>query len=354
MKRGLGRWALVLAAVWLLGGQALAEEILPEELRRAAPEAAELAEEGDLAAGLSSLWERAWGEASAYLLAGARSVAAIAAGVVLLGAAESAFSGGAAPRFTTMVGALWVTAVSAGDLGTLIGLGRETVSRVSLMAKVLLPVMAGATAASGGVAVASVGQVAAVFFSDLLLSVIQGVLLPAVYLYIGVSAAGAVLEGETMAGLGRLLKKAVTWSLTGMLTLFTGYLTISGAVAGAADARAVKLAKAAVSGAVPVVGGILADAAETVLAGAGLLRATVGSFGTLAVLGLCLAPFLRLGSQYLLYQGAALVAQTAGPKKLTALLSALGDAFGLVLAMTAASAVLLLIALVSSLTAVTV
>lgn len=354
MKRGLGRWALVLAAVWLLGGQALAEEILPEELRRAAPEAAELAESGDLAAGFSTLWERAWGEVSGYLLAGARSVAAIAAGVVLLGAVESSFSGGAAPRFTTMVGALWVTAVSAGDLGTLIGLGRETVSRVSLMAKVLLPVMAGATAASGGVAAASVGQVAAVFFSDLLLSVIQGVLLPAVYLYIGVSAAGTVLEGETMAGLGRLLKKAVTWSLTGMLTLFTGYLTISGAVAGAADARAVKLAKAAVSGAVPVVGSILADAAETVLAGAGLLRATVGSFGTLAVLGLCLAPFLRLGSQYLLYQGAALVAQTAGPKKLTTLLSTLGDAFGLVLAMTAASAVLLLIALVSSLTAVTV
>ena len=42
----------------------------------------------------------------------------------------------------------------------------------------------------------------------------------------------------------------------------------------------------------------------------------------------------------------------SGPKKLTGLLTALGDAFGLVLAMTAASALLLLISLVSSLTAV--
>lgn len=351
MKRRLGRWVLLLAAVWLLGGQALAEEILPEELRRAAPEAAELAEEGDLAAGLSSLWERAWGEASTYLLAGARSVAAIAAGVVLLGAAESAFSGGAAPRFTTMVGALWVTAVSAGDLGTLIGLGRETVSRVSLMAKVLLPVMAGATAASGGVAVASVGQVAAVFFSDLLLSVIQGVLLPAVYLYIGVSAAGAVLEGETMAGLGRLLKKAVTWSLTGMLTLFTGYLTISGAVAGAGDARAVKLAKAAVSGAVPVVGSILADAAETVLAGAGVLKNTVGVFGMLVVTGICLVPFLQLGFHYLTYKVASALSATLSGSRVAALIDQIGGAFGLVLGMTGSCALLLLISMVSAVSA---
>ena len=43
------------------------------------------------------------------------------------------------------------------------------------------------------------------------------------------------------------------------------------------------------------------------------------------------------------------MAAAAGPKKLTKLISMLGDAFGLVLAMTAASALLLVISLVSSL-----
>ena len=61
---------------------------------------------------------------------------------------------------------------------------------------------------------------------------------------------------------------------------------------------------------------------------------------------------MRLGAQYLLYQCASLAAAAAGPKKLTALLAALGDAFGLTLAMTAASALLLIISIVSSLTAV--
>ena len=58
-----------------------------------------------------------------------------------------------------------------------------------------------------------------------------------------------------------------------------------------------KLAKSAVSAVVPVVGSILSDAAESVLAGAGLLRGMVGTAGTLALLGVCLVPFLRLGGQ---------------------------------------------------------
>ena len=135
--------------------------------------------------------------------------------------------------------------------------------------------------------------------------------------------------------------------------LFRSYLTVSGTLAGSADAQAVKMAQSALSAAVPVVGSILSDAAESVLAGAGLMRGMVGTLGTLAVAGLCLLPLLRLGCQYALYQAASLVAAAVGPKKLVKLLSMLGDAFGLVLAMTAASALLLLVSLMTSVLAVT-
>ena len=342
----------------LLAGQALAVS-LPGELEEADPRAASLVTPeagGDfgLMSGLRSLLEDGLAKAKAHLFSGVRAAALLMAGTVLLGVVESAAPAGKETlgRYVTAAGALWITASAAGDLNALIGLGRETVENMALLSKTLLPVLAAAEAAGGGVTAASVRQTAAVFFASLLLTAIQEVLLPTVYLYIGVSAAGAVLEGDAMDRIGELLKKAVGWVLGGLLTLYTGYLTVSGAVAGAADAQAVKLAKSAVSAAVPVVGGILSDAAETVLAGAGVLKGTVGAFGTLAVFGGCLLPFLRLGCQYLLYQAVSLVSAAAGPKKLTDLIARLGDAFGLVLAMTGASALLLLISLVSSLTAV--
>lgn len=345
---------LFVAALLFLCGQALAAQ-LPPELERLAPEAAALADGGEgLLPGVRRLWREGWEQAGEYLLAGVRSTAAIMAGVVLLGVAESAAPAGkdTLGQYVSITGALWITAVSAGNLNALIGLGQQTIVDLSQLSKALLPVLAAAEAASGGVTAASARQVAAVFFSDILLTAIERVLLPAVYLYIGTAAAAAVLEGELMERVGSLLKKLIGWALGGLLTLFTAFLTISGAVAGTADAQAVKVAKAAVSAAVPVVGGILSEAAESMLAGAGLLRGLLGAFGALAVLSFCLVPFLRLGGQYLLYQCASLAAAAAGPKKLTGLLTALGDAFGLVLAMTAASALLLLISLVSSLTAV--
>ena len=352
---------LLTALLCLLGGQALAADetpALPPELRQAAPEAAELvtgdAGEGfGLLSGIRSLLGEALENGKAFLTSGIRSAAAIMAGVILLGVVESAAPAGGEllGRYGSAVGALWVTAMAAGDLNALIGLGRETIAEISLLGKALLPALAAAEAASGGITAASARQVAAVFFSGVLLALIERVLLPAVYLYIGVAAAAAVVEGEALERIGELLKKAVGWVLGGLLAAFVTYLTVSGAVAGAADAHAVKLAKSAVSAAVPVVGGILSDAAESVLAGAGLLRGMVGTLGTLALLGACLTPFLHLGCQYLFYQAASLVSAAAGPKKLTKLIAMLGDAFALVLAMVGASAVVLLVALLSSVTA---
>lgn len=331
-----------------------AEWEVPEDLRQLDPETAATVEtHGEEGVG-SMLWgivTSAMGEARDFLLSGVRAVGRLMAGVVLLGAVENL-----APmereklsRCVAAAGALWVTAASADDLESLIGLGRETVEKIDLLGKGLLPVLAAAGAASGGAAAAAARQTATVLFSNVLLTAMDRLLLPMVYLYISTATAGAVLEGELMDRLGELLKKGICWALGILVTAFTVYLSVTGAVAGAADARAVKLAKAAVAGAVPVVGGILADAAESVLAGAGILRSVAGTFGVVALLGMFLLPFLHLGIQYLLYQGAALVSAAAGPARLTRLLVRLGDAFALVLAMTATAAVLLLIAVIASL-----
>ena len=112
--------------------------------------------------------------------------------------------------------------------------------------------------------------------------------------------------------------------------------------------------KAAISAAVPVVGGVISDAAETVLAGAGLVKNTIGIFGVLAVLSACAIPFLHLAIQYLLYKLTAFLSAAMGVPWLSKLIDGLGGAFGLVLGMTGACAVLLLVSVLCFLGAVTV
>ncbi|MEG2118968.1 MAG: stage III sporulation protein AE, partial [Pseudoflavonifractor sp.] len=93
--------------------------------------------------------------------------------------------------------------------------------------------------------------------------------------------------------------------------------------------------------------------AETVLAGAGILRNAVGVFGMLTVLGICLAPFLQLGIHYITYKIASALTATVSAGRVSGLIDSIGGAFGLVLGMTGASALLLLICLVSAISVVT-
>ena len=109
----------------------------------------------------------------------------------------------------------------------------------------------------------------------------------------------------------------------------------------------------AISGVVPVVGGIIAEASETVLAGAGVLKGTIGVFGLLGVLALCAYPFLQLGIQYLLYQLARFLASVIGSPELCAVIKGLGGAFGLILGMVGSCALVLLISILASAAAVT-
>ena len=79
----------------------------------------------------------------------------------------------------------------------------------------------------------------------------------------------------------------------------------------------------------------------------------MGIVGLLVVLAICLGPFLQLGFHYLTYKLAAALTGTVADPRLSGLLDSIGGAFGLVLGMTGACALLLLISLVSAVAAVT-
>lgn len=247
-----------------------------------------------------------------------------------------------------MVAALAITAISVSDVHSLIGMGRQALADMDTFAKILLPTMAVVTAASGAPGAAAARQLAAMLFSNVLLSVINGLLMPLCYGYIAACVAHAAVGNEGLKRIAGVLKWVVTSVLTILPLAYVGYLTVSGVVAGTADAVAVKAAKFTVSSMVPVVGGILSDAAETVLAGAGLLKNAVGVFGMLVILSMCIVPFLQLGVHYLAYKLTAALAATVAEGRISGLIDSIGGAFGLILGMTGASALLLLVSMVSA------
>lgn len=355
-------WWIALVMILTLTVTARAAEV-PEKLTDALPDtAAELLERTDysqtdsLGSGVVNILTKAGEQVKSILRQRMKSAVTVLLAALLCGVV-SGFQKGTGSAggvdVTLMAGALSVTLLTIGSLDALVGLGNQTIREISAFSKALLPTLAAVTAAAGAMGTASLHQVATVFFVDLLLQLIQDLLLPMVYLYIGVMVAGTMLSDGRLNGIAAALKKVVTWVLSTSLLIFTLYLSVTRVISGTVDSAAIKVTKTAISGVVPVVGGILSDAAETVLAGAGLLKGTIGIFGMLAVLAICAHPFLQLGIQYLLYKLAAFLAATAAPPALCKLIDGLGGTFGLILGMTGACAMLLLVSILSSVAAVT-
>ena len=313
-----------------------------------------VAQDSSLEQGFSNLFSDALGQVGRLLRSSLATGLKLLAVVLLCALAEGARPPGQEGGLQGVIiaGALAITALTMTDMEAMIGLGRETMEKMEGFSNLLLPVMAVLTAATGSVTSAALRQSATVLFAQLLFTAMDRLLIPMVYSYVAVNCAYAAVGNPGLQRLASLLKGAINFLLTSLLLAFVGYLTASGAIAGSADAAAVKAAKLAISRAIPVVGGILADASESVLAGAGALRSTVGAVGLVVVLAICLTPFLRLAVQYLVYKAAAALCSTVAQPRLGQLIDAIGSAFGLVLGMTGAGALILLISLVSALTAV--
>lgn len=355
----MGRWIIAVLCCILLCVEVGAA--LPRDLLDMLPEdAATLLEETEdgvipsLADGLTGLWEKGLGMLSSLVRQSVGGAVMLLAAVLLCTLAEdctAAANNDRVIRVVPAIGALVVTLTAVGDIRTLIGVGTEAMDELNVLSKALLPTLMAAVATGGGAISAGVRHVAAVFFTDLLITLIRVYLLPMVHIYVVAAAGEVLLPGRQLRRIAKAIAAGTSWILRAVLIVYTGYLTLAGAAAGSADAMSVQITQAAM-GAVPVVGGIISDAAATVMSGASVLKSTIGIAGTIAILSLCLTPFMKLGIQYLLYKLTAFLAGTLGSESLVVLIDDLGRAFSLVLGMTGACATLLLISMMTSVLAV--
>lgn len=241
--------------------------------------------------------------------------------------------------------------LSAGN--SMIALASDTVKEMSEYGRLLLPVMTGALAAQGGTTSATALYAGTAVFDTVLTSLTDRLLVPMVYMFLALGAAAAATGEGGVGKLKALLKWLVSWAMKGILYLFTGYMGITGAVTGTADAAAVKAAKLTISSFVPVVGGILSDASETVIVGAGVVKNAIGIYGLLAVIATCITPFLQIGLQYLMLKVTGAICTSFELKRAAGLIDDFSSAMGMLLGMTGTVCVLLLISTVCFMKAVT-
>ena len=229
----------------------------------------------------------------------------------------------------------------------MISLASETVASICEYSKLLLPVITAASAAQGGVTSATALHIGTAAFTSFLYSIISHILIPAVYFFLAAAIASCVLGEEMMKQMKEHLKKFSAWFLKSILAIYMSYISVTGIVTGTVDKAAQKTAKAAISTVVPVIGKSLAEASDALLISIGIAKNAVGIYGIFALLAIVLAPFLKIGANYLVLKGIAMLCSFPDSKRLSTLVADFSSAMGLLLGIVGSICVMSLIGAVS-------
>jgi len=291
--------------------------------------------------GLRELLTKAVSALRPELSGGAHTVVTVIGAALLLSLADLFSQTG--KQACQIIGAAAIGSLLIRNADAMIRLAGETLTELADYGKLLLPVMSAALAAQGGISASAGLYLGTAFFSALLGNLLSGLFVPLIYLFLALAIGFAAFGEELLKRLKDTVKNGISWCLKTILTVFTTYMSITGVVSGTTDAAALKAAKVTISSFVPVVGGILSDASEAVLVGAGVMKNAAGIYGIFAVLSLCIGPFLKIGMQYLCLKGAGMACSILGTGRTASLVEDFSSAMGILLGITGAMGLLLLI-----------
>jgi len=251
-----------------------------------------------------------------------------------------------AARTTDLAGTAAITVLLITPSKTLIKAGLQTATELSEYGKLLMPVLTGALAAQGNATSAGLLYTGTMLFAGILMGLLRNIIVPMLYIFITLSIASSAFDDYAIKKLKGIVKWAMTWCIKIVMYVFTGYMGITGVISGTTDAAALKATKLAISGVVPVVGSIMADASDTILVSAQIMKNSAGSYGLIAIFSILIGPFLNCGVHYLLLKITAAVSCLFDSKKCNALVNDASGVMGYVLAMIGAVSLMLLVAVI--------
>lgn len=236
----------------------------------------------------------------------------------------------------SIVYAVTLSAMMFRHTGAMITCASEAVREICEYGKLLCPVLATALAAQGGITASAVLYTGTTAFLAVLNMLVIRIIVPMVYLFLLFSVSHCALNDEIMKKLADTIKNFLAWLLKSVLIVFTTYMSITGVVSGTTDFAALKATKVTISSVVPVVGGILSDASESVVASMAVMKNAAGTYGIVAVLAVFLGPFIKIGIQYLLLKVSAAICALFADKSISSLVESFSAAMGLLASMVAA------------------
>lgn len=231
------------------------------------------------------------------------------------------------------------------NFSDIINMVKESIINLVGFSNCLIPLMVTLMLTTGSIVSVGVIKPTLLILTNFIGNFITNFILPLVIIGTTLSIVSKISNKVRIDKLAKFMKSSGVWILGIIMTLFVTVLSLEGSITETVDGVTAKTAKAAVSTVIPVVGKILGDATDAVIGCAGILKNAVGFVGILVVVGICIAPIIKLVLLSFTYYIASCVCQPIADEKVIGLLDSIGDTFKILLAIIFCVSVMLIIGL---------
>lgn len=219
-------------------------------------------------------------------------------------------------------------------------LGADTIGKCADFLYAVLPVLLTSFALTGGTVAATVVQPTILAVITLFLGFLDRFFLPLLLIMAVLVICSHVAPRYSFRKFYELIRSVILIALGFMMTIFTGLLGLETFAAGTIDGLTLKTAKMATGNFIPLVGGYIADAFDSILGAGMLLRSSIGVFGVIVVAVIIIGPALRILIMSFLFKLAAAVLQPFGDDGFVSSLSDFSAVLTLLFALVASAGLL--------------
>ena len=180
------------------------------------------------------------------------------------------------------------------QLQGLVGAVTAAIGELSGFFGALVPIMTAITASGGGAGTAA-AQASGMSLTLGAVNMLSArLLLPAVSVIFALALVGSVSSDGAVSALAVSVKNVFMWTLGILSALLVASLSLQTVITSAADSMAMRSAKYAASGMIPIVGGTVSASLSTLASGLAYAKSAVGTSAISVLVGICMAPLVRL------------------------------------------------------------
>ena len=197
----------------------------------------------------------------------------------------------------------------------------------------IFPILLTLLTAIGGTVSVSIYQPAIALLSNLIVSLITYILLPLFIFSIVFSLVGNLSNNVKLDKFVSFLQGTFKWTIGLCFTIFLGFFSIQGIMAGAFDGLSIRTAKYAIKSYIPIVGGYVSDGLSIIMASSMLIKNAVGGVGLFLLLSTVLSPVINLVVFMLLLKFMAGLIEPIGDKKIANFISDMSKSLSMLVAL---------------------